>query len=286
MEVEQRRSEVPALESTIKILNYLSRYSHHKSTLSDISKAININKSTCHRILKVLEHHNFIFYNQEKKQYSLGSYLVVLGARASEFIDYLEISKPYLKELCNDTQQTIVLLEPVSDDRLVYIAKEEPQLHIRVTVSIGQRFPLTSASFGKCYLAFMDEAKSLEIVKKIGLKQFTSKTITDIDLFMEELRRVRTLGYAESYGEHTKGVCGVAAPIFDLNGNVKQVIGCLFLMSNPERDTPKYGNKVLEVAKTLTAIMGGNPPRHLYEEGEEQYLDYRNKIERTIPQGL
>jgi IclR family transcriptional regulator, KDG regulon repressor len=260
MENKKDRSEVPALEATIKILEYLSRYNHRASSLADICKGVNINKSTCHRILKVLENHNYVVYKEDKKQYSLGTSLVVLGARASEFIDYLELCKPHLKELCEDTQQTVVLLEPTANDRLLYVAKEEPPLTVRVTVSVGQRFPLTSASFGKCYLAFMDESRADEIIQNNGFKQFTSKTITNIDEFKQELKNVRIKGYAESYEEHTAGVCGVAAPIFNLHGEVKLVISCLFLSSLPDADASFYGKKVLEVSRTLTNIMGGKPP--------------------------
>ena len=260
MENKKDRSEVPALEATIRILEYLSRYNHRTSSLADICKGLNINKSTCHRILKVLENHNYVFYNEDKKQYSLGSYLVVLGTRASEFIDYLEICKHHLRELCEETQQTVVLLEPIANDRLMYVAKEEPSLPVRVTVSVGQRFPLTSASFGKCYLAFMDESKTDEIIQKSGFKPFTSKTITNIEEFKQELKSVRMKGYAESYEEHTSGVCGVAAPIFNMHGEVKLVISCVFLSNQPDADASFYGKKVLEVSRILTTIMGGKPP--------------------------
>lgn len=256
----KERSEVPALETTIRILEYLSRYNHRTSSLADICKGLDINKSTCHRILKVLENHNYVFYNEEKKQYSLGSYLVVLGTRASEFIDYLEVCKQYLKELSEEMQQTIVLLEPIANDRLMYIAKEEPALPIRVTVSVGQRFPLTSASFGKCYLAFTDEKKTDEVIERNGIKPFTSKTITNIEEFKEKLKNVRLKGYAESFEEHTTGVCGVAAPIFNFQGEVQLVIGCLFLSSQPNADASVYGEKILEVSKTITTIMGGKAP--------------------------
>ena len=152
------------------------------------------------------------------------------------------------------------MLEPVANDRLMYIAKEEPSLPVRVTVSVGQRFPLTSASFGKCYLAFMDESKTDEIIQKSGFKSFTSKTITNIEEFKQELKNVRLKGYAESYEEHTSGVCGVAAPIFNMYGEVKLVISCVFLSNQPDADATLYGKKVLEVSRTLTTIMGGKPP--------------------------
>lgn len=260
MENKKERSEVPALEATIKILEYLSRYNHRKSSLAEICKDLNINKSTCHRILKSLENHNYVFYNEDKKQYSLGSYLVVLGARATEFIDYLEICKPHLAELSEEIQQTVVLLEPIANDRLMYVAKEEPSLPVRVTVSIGQRFPLTSASFGKCYLAYMDESKADEIIEKIGFKEFTSKTITNMEEFKQELRNVKKNGYAESYEEHTPGVCGVAAPIFNLHGEVTLVLSCVYLSTEPDADASLYGKKVLEVSRTLTKVLGGKPP--------------------------
>ncbi|WP_053362369.1 IclR family transcriptional regulator [Bacillus sp. FJAT-27251] len=260
MEMKKERSEVPALEATIKILEYLSRYHNRESSLADISKGADINKSTCHRILKVLEHHNYVFYNEDKKQYSLGSYLVVLGARATEFIDYLDICKPHLVELSKETQQTVVLLEPIANDKLMYVAKEEPSLPVRVTVSIGQRFPLTSASFGKCYLAFMDESKADEIIRKSGFKPFTSKTITNVEEFKQELKNVKKKGYAESYEEHTPGVCGVAAPIFNLNGEVKLVLSCVYLSNEPDADASFYGEKVLEVSRAITKVLGGRPP--------------------------
>jgi len=260
MENKKDRSEVPALETTIRILDFLSRYNHRTSSLADVCKGLNINKSTCHRILKVLENHRYVFYNEDKKQYSLGSYLVVLGARASEFVDYLEVCKQHLKELCEETQQTVVLLEPIADDRLMYVAKEEPSLPVRVTVSVGQRFPLTSASFGKCYLAFMDERITDEIIQKDGFKPFTSKTITNIEEFKQELHHVRVKGYAESFEEHTSGVCGVAAPIFNMHGEVKLVISCVFLSNQPDVDASFYGKKVLDVSRKLTTMMGGRPP--------------------------
>jgi IclR family transcriptional regulator, KDG regulon repressor len=257
MENKKERSEVPALETTSKILEYLSRYTHRASSLAEISKDVNINKSTCHRILKVLENHNYVFYNEDKKQYSLGSYLVVLGARATEFIDYLEICKPHLAELCEETQQTVVLLEPIANDRLMYVAKEEPSLPVRVTVSVGQRFPLTSASFGKCYLAFMDEEKVDEVIQRSGFKPFTSKTITNIEEFKQELKNVKRKGYAESFEEHTPGVCGVAAPIFNHHGEVKLVLSCVYLSNEPDADAASYGKKIVEVSRTLTKVLGG-----------------------------
>ena len=163
----KERSEVPALESTIKILNYLSRFTTKERSLSQISKNLSINKSTCHRILRSLTQHQFVSYDEDSKQYTLGPYLIVLGSRATEFVDYLKLAKPFLKWISEETGMTSVLLEPTSQDRLMYVAKEEsdsPKNPIQVTVKLGQQFPLTGASFGKCYLAHLEEKKLVILI--------------------------------------------------------------------------------------------------------------------------
>lgn len=256
----KEKSEVPALEAAIKILEYLSRYTIRERSLSQISKNLEINKSTCHRILKLLTKYRYVSYDPETKQYNLGSYLLILGSRAGEFIDYLKLAKPHLKWVCEETRLTSVLLEPVSNDRLMYVAKEEldmPEHHVQVTVKLGQHFPLTSASFGKCYLAFIEEEEREEIIKKVNFKQFTDKSITDLETFNKSLNEVRRKGYAVSYEEHTPGVFGIAAPIFDYTGSIMMVIACIGFASDISEEQIAFcGEKLKEAAKKIMTALG------------------------------
>lgn len=261
---KKERSEVPALETAIKILQYLSRYKNKERSLSQIAKNLSINKSTCHRILKLLNSYRFVSFDEESKQFNLGPYLIILGSRASEFIDYLKLAKPHLQWVCEQTKLTSVLLEPVSHDRLMYVAKEEyelPDHPVHVTVKLGQQFPLTSASFGKCYLAFIEEERAKEIIQKVNFKKFTDKSITDFGKFMESLKEVRRKGYAVSYEEHTSGVFGVSAPIFDFNGNITMVIACIGFTSEMSEDCISlYGEKLKEAARRIMEVLGGREP--------------------------
>lgn len=257
-EATKETTQVPAVESAVRILNYLSRYKHRESNLSELSKDLGINKSTCYRILKELGNYRLVSFDEKSKKYSLGSYLVVLGARAAEFTNHLELAKPHLKWLCEQTEQTSVLLESIPNKRLMYVAKEEPNSPVRVTVNVGQQFPLTSASFGKCFMAFKSEAEIEEIIGNNGFKQFTSKTITNVKQFKLQLQQVRENGYAVSFEEHTRGVFGVAAPVFDLNGRVNLVIACIGLTMQLGEDSIRfYGEQVKQAAGKITKILGG-----------------------------
>ncbi|MGM0901657.1 MAG: IclR family transcriptional regulator [Bacillota bacterium] len=262
----KEKSEVPALESAIVILKYLSRFTTTERTLSQISKNLSINKSTCHRILKVLTQYRFVSFDEDSKQYTLGPYLIVLGSRATEFVDYLKLAKPFLKWVSEETGVTSVLLEPAStsQDRLMYVAKEEPDSPtnpIQVTVKLGQQFPLTGASFGKCYLAHLDEEKRNELIQTVSLKPFTDKSIIDLETFKESLQEVQKKGYAVSYEEYTPGVFGIAAPIFNSYGKISMVIACLGFASNVNEDYVAFcGEKLKEASTGIMEAIGGKKP--------------------------
>ena len=261
---EKEKSEVPALEAAIRILEYLSRYTSKERSLSQISKNLSISKSTCHRILKLLNHYRYVSYDEDSKLYNLGPYLIILGSRASEFTDYLKLAKPYLKWVCEETRLTSVLLEPLSNDRLMYVAKEEldlPDSPVQVTVKLGQHFPVTSASFGKCYLAFLEEERTKEMIQKVNFKQFTDKSITEFETFQESLNEVRRKGYAVSYEEHTPDVFGVAAPIFNPYGNITMVIACIGFASKVSEDQISFcGDKLKEASRRIMEVIGGREP--------------------------
>lgn len=256
--VTEYKSEVPAVEAAMRIVQFLSRYKHRSSTLSEITAALGLNKSTCLRILRVLLNYRFVSYDSETKRYSLGINLVVLGSRALEFVDYLKLAQPHLEWLVQETRQTSVLVEPAANNRLMYVAKEEMGEAVRVTVTLGQQFPLTSASFGKCFMAYMSDDEVEEIIREVGLKQFTSRTIVNIEQFKDNLGQIRDKGYAESYEEHTQGVSGIAAPIFDMFGRVKMVVAIVGLSAlvTPEK-SQFYGGKVKEAARRITAGIAG-----------------------------
>ncbi|MBC7342510.1 MAG: IclR family transcriptional regulator [Clostridia bacterium] len=259
------KSEVPAVDTAIRIIEFLSRYRHRRSTCSEIATALGINKSTCLRILRVLQSHRFVSYYSDTKRYSLGVKLVVLGSRALEFIDYLKLVQPHLKWLAQETKQTSVLLEPIGNNRLMYVAKEESGEakeesgeSVRLTVRLGQQFTLTSASYGKCFMAYMSEDEIEDIIREVGLKQFTSRTIVSVEEFKDNLRQVCEKGYAESYEEYTQGLSGIAAPIFDMSGRVQMVVAIVGLSTQVTPENGHwYGEKVKEAARLIADEIGG-----------------------------
>lgn len=245
--------EAPSVNKAAGILKLLSRYKYSSSSLGEISSALSINKSTCLRILKSLEEEKFVSYNPRTKQYSLGSYLVVLGSRAHEMTKYLNLSKLFLERLVQMTSLTAVLIDRVTDDRLIYISKEEPNGNHRVNVSIGNQFPLTEVSYGMWFLAYMEEEERSLFLSK-GLRKVTPHTIIEKDQYLLKLKKGKECGYIVSVEEYAKGVIAISSPIFNNKGEVGLVIGCLGFSSMAKSEIEKAAKVVKETASEFNQM--------------------------------
>ena len=84
---------------------------------------------------------------------------------------------------------------------------------------VGQRTPMHATSAGKVFLASMTPGE-LEQSLAGGLQRYTERTIVDATILTEQLKTVRSQGYAQTLEEHEIGLAAVAAPIRALDGQV------------------------------------------------------------------
>ena len=106
----------------------------------------------------------------------------------------------------------------------VYIDKIEPAgLVIRLHSEIGKSFPLHCTARGKVLLAYSD-TQTISRVTRRKLRAYTQHTITGGKQLREELRDIEQQGFAVDREEITRGLICIAAPIYDLQGNVGAAI--------------------------------------------------------------
>jgi len=237
----KRKYSVPALENAFGILTLLSRKRFRESTVTEIANALSLSPATCYRILQSLEELAIVRYIEDKKRYTLGPYLVVLGERAKEHLDYIAIIMPYLESLTKETGMTSFLVNKISDDKLAVVAKVEAS-DFGTSVSIGRHFSIIDGSFGMCFLAYLDkDSREYYLKQAKGLKTFTDEEILLID---EKIEQVKQAGYYVTFGEYIKGICGVAAPIFSTENSVDMSIALIGFTSQLEYED-LYGRGLL-----------------------------------------
>ena len=255
--MDEKVYQVPALEHAIKMLRFLQSRNHRPWGVSELSRSLGLNKSTCFSILKTLERYGFVAYDEATKKYALGSALIELGGAAAATATRAEVTKPFLQDLFEELHLTC-LLGHRFQDKVVIIDKVEAPDAFRITVPIGQVLPLSVGAMGKSFLAYMKEAEVDRVIAAKAGEETEGRRARRRLRLKKELEETRRRGFAESFGEVAKGVSAVAAPIFDHRGQVVLALGAIGLHSTllPRR-LARLGRKIKEVAGLITRAMGG-----------------------------
>lgn len=207
---------VPALEKSIAILNLLAS-GRKKYTNTEIHKGLNISKATVFSILNVLDAHGLVKKNK-KGEYEIGVKLYELGMSYVSDIDIVKIAHPYLEKLMKETGYT-VHLGVLDGDELLYVDKVESDSFIKFSTFPGLRSEFHVTSLGKTIAAYMEEGDVHNIIAVKGLSKHTPNTITVVEEFMKELKKIRTQGFSLEDEEGEIGVRCIGAPIFNRTAN-------------------------------------------------------------------
>ncbi len=249
------QDRVQAVESAVRILKFLKDRNHRPWGVSELSRSLQLNKSTCFNILRALAGHELVSYDEGTKKYRLGSALIELGGAASAVTSRAEVAKPFLQDLFDELKLTCLLGQRFHD-RVIIVDRVEAQDAFRITIPIGQALPIGHGALGRCFLAYLPETDLDHLWSRGVLEQADPRK--GHAQIMRALVKVRRHGFAESFGEVAKGVNAVAAPIFDHRGEVMLALGVVgFASLLPPRRLGHCGRKLREVAGLITRVMGG-----------------------------
>ncbi|MBU5668226.1 IclR family transcriptional regulator [Peptoniphilus sp. MSJ-1] len=196
-------------ERVLKILLTLAS-EKEKLTLTEISEKTNIPKSTISPILSTMVEMKFLSKKDDQK-YKTGINTFVVGETYIESTSILEMIKSNMNEIVKECNE-ICQLGIIQQDKVFYIAKKEPKQSIQLVSYVGKFLPLYSTALGKVLIVNMTND---EIRKLIGneMTPLTENTITDMDMFLEEIDKVRVNGYAYDLKETSLDSMCVAVPI-------------------------------------------------------------------------
>lgn len=246
---------VQSVDRALLILEVLSDYSEGVG-LTKIANKTNLHKSTVYRFLGTLIYKGYVIQDEETNKYKLTLKLFELGNKRVEKLDILTASKLYTWQLMDKVNEVVHLV--IRDGaNIVYIDKVEADNTISMASRIGRRSPLYSTSVGKAMLAYMDEGEVERIWNSSRIEKFTKHTIIDYHVFLEELKKVRHIGYAEDNEENELGVRCVGAPIFNLRGEIEGAIsisGPTFRVSKDKVE--EIGIEVSKYAQMISKELG------------------------------
>ncbi|MDF2670785.1 MAG: iclR helix-turn-helix domain protein [Paenibacillus sp.] len=246
---------IQALDRALKIVDLFTEATPLLK-ITEISERMGLHKSTVHSLLKTLQLHGYIDQDADSGKYRLGlTYLVKSGLLLGS-MDIRTAALPYLKKVSSQTGQTVHLV--ILDGREgVYIEKVEGELAAIRYSRIGRRVPLHSSAVGKVLIAFREQEALVKLLSGYDFTAQTKYTITDYALFLNELAKVRSRGYAVDDQENELGVRCAAVPVRGYGGGVAAAISIsTMVVSVSEEELEGYVRIIQSAADEISSDLG------------------------------
>jgi len=226
--------------------------------ISELSKRLGLAKSTVHRMATTLVIGGLLEKNPANDKYRLGLTLFSLGGLVRRRLDVPSVARPILQELKSELNET-VLLGVLDGPEVVYLFHFESTHAIRMQSDIGVRKGSLCTGEGQVMLAFKSD---VEIDKALSgpIEQRTNFTITDPDQLRKKLLKIRAQGYCVEDQESEVGMRCIAAPIFNMNGEVVAGVGLAGPIHRMDDDTIiRYIPPVQDTARAVSQRLGYRP---------------------------
>lgn len=232
-----------AVDRAFDILDLIGRM--RRMTLAAISSETGLTAPTAHRLVKSLARRGFVSFDEETKQYSLGSEIIVMAAGmllGNNLVELARLPMFRLNELCGET----VSLFGIGAKDLLCISEAESEQRLRYNTGVGRTMPLLQGAPGKAAFAWLETTRADFVLERSGLADDARRKMLD------EMKIIRQNGYAMSFGEVVPGTTAIAAPIFDSS---RHPVGVISIAGPAQRWTVEKMSGVLpELLSTSAAV--------------------------------
>lgn len=184
---------------------------------TQVAASLGVSKSSAHELLMSLTHIGLL-HRTVTGRYRLGFRALSLYAVLMAHTPWRNVAREEMARLA-DTVREPVHLAAFDGGRAICIDKVEGDAPLTDT-RVGAMLPAHATALGKIILAYQPPAELTKIYPSSELEAHTARTITDRATLELELRKVRERGYAVALEERAAGICSIASPIRNSNGEV------------------------------------------------------------------
>ncbi len=179
------------------------------AALSELATSSGLPLPTIHRLMRTLVLRGYA-RQLPSRRYTLGPRLIRLGESAGRQLG--AGARPHLERLVRELGES-ANLAMIDRDMAVYVAQASSRHSMRTFTEVGRRVYCSCTGVGKAVLAQLPDTTVREIVGRTGMPAATDRSITDLDVLLGEMDKVREQGYAVDDGEQEIGVRCFAVPV-------------------------------------------------------------------------
>lgn len=224
--------------------------------ITEISREIDLSKSTVHGLVKALEKRDFLQVTQSGK-YALGIKVYELGRTYTGNIKLNTAAEPMIKYLSQKYQQS-VHIAIYAGHKAVFIMNDKAGSEYSIFPRVGADVFAHCTAVGKVLLAWQLPDHIEKYLETENLIPLTANTITDREDLRRELEKIKEQGYAVDREEALAGTACIAAPIFNYS---QQIIAAISVSGHVEKilDDKVFNMchyDVIEAAQKVSEVMG------------------------------
>ncbi len=255
-----KESSAGTLQSLDRALGTLSAVARlERCTLTDLSRETGVPTATTHRILATLANRGFVRFDEDRQEWMVGIEAYRAGAAFLKRNNVVEISRPIMHRLMQETGETANLAVPDAGD-VVFVGQIETKNPIRAFFPPGARTPMYASGTGKAILAAMEPDGVRKLLSSSTLEAFTERTHSDVASLEADLKVIRQRGWSYDVEERYLGMSCIGAVIFN-----EQNLPCAGVsVSGPtarfnSETIDRFGDLVSAAAREITRAVGGRP---------------------------
>jgi IclR family pca regulon transcriptional regulator len=196
---------------------------HDPLTLSEIANGLGTTKTSATRICYTLSELKLIERNKLNR-YKLTPNVLKFGYAAICALGWRGVAKFYLEDLFQEVRET-TNLSILDGTEVLYLLRIRKGDFFPFDIRTGSKVPINCTAMGKVLMAFGQSERTREILQNMNFRQLTIHSIATRDEFVEELRKVKSAGFAINNEELSIGICGIAAPIVNEREEAIAAIG-------------------------------------------------------------
>lgn len=255
----QATNAISSVQRAADVLKILAESVEPTQGVTEISQALGLSKATVHRTLASLKATGLVEVDELTRRYQLGPAALTLGLKYLARLDVRAMAAAAMRRLMAATHETATLSIRHGWTRL-YVDQVTPPLEVKMTVSLGEPFPLHAGASSKAFLAFISPEERERYLQNAPLQKLTSATVTDVLSLRAELSAIRDRGYAVSAGERQSGASSIAAPIVGRDHEPLAVISVCGPLERMRDRVPEIAALLLEETEGISQRLGQARP--------------------------
>ncbi|NLZ76470.1 MAG: IclR family transcriptional regulator [Spirochaetales bacterium] len=256
MAPESDKYTIKAASRCFQILDYAVQRNGPIS-IQDVCTALSTNSNMAFRLLATLQSSGYMTKDPSTGLYSISLKTLTLSRSALQSLDIRRVTMPYLELLWNRFPRANVNMAVYYNGEILMLDRIDTQSTPRTYFTPGRQIPFHCTALGKVLVSDLSEEELDELIAEKGLSRYTERTITDVEKFKREIKKVRSEGVGRDRNEFIEGDNCTAVPIRGRDDRIVAAISLSALTSNMSVEEIEGSiPHLLDTAAKISYMMG------------------------------